>query len=78
MIDMDCYSCKAKSYCIAAAQPGSVVCLVNRMRCGGTHADDQPPRQAGEYCQYCGKKLKEIGTERFCNNPNCLNRFVNV
>ena len=27
---MDCYYCKAKEYCIAAAQPGSMVCLVNR------------------------------------------------
>ena len=41
---MDCYYCKAKNECMAAAQPGSVVCLVNRMRYGGTHADDRPPR----------------------------------
>ena len=46
---MDCYYCKAKEHCIAAAQPGSMVCLVNRMRYGGTHADDQPPRQAGGF-----------------------------
>lgn len=45
---MECYYCKAKAYCIAATQPGSVVCMVNRMRYGGTHADDAPPRQAGE------------------------------
>lgn len=38
---MDCYYCKAKEYCIAAAQPGSMICLVNRMRYGGTHADDE-------------------------------------
>lgn len=58
---MDCYYCKAKEYCIAAAQPGSMVCLVNRMRYGGTHADDAPPRQDGGFCQYCGQPLREIG-----------------
>lgn len=58
---MDCYYCKAKEYCIAAAQPGSMVCLVNRMRYGGTHADDAPPRQVGGFCQYCGQPLREIG-----------------
>lgn len=27
---------------------------------------------------YCGKPLKIIGTERFCNNVQCFNRFQNV
>lgn len=75
---MDCYYCKAKEYCIAAAQPGSMICLVNRMRYGGTHADDAPPRQAGGFCQYCGRPLREIGRERFCNNVNCRNRYMSV
>ena len=75
---MDCYYCKAKEYCIAAAQPGSMICLVNRMRYGGTHADDAPPRQVGGFCQYCGHPLREIGRERFCNNVNCRNRYVSV
>lgn len=30
------------------------------------------------YCQYCGHRLREIGRERFCNNVNCQNRYVNV
>lgn len=63
---------------LAAAQPGSVMCLVNRMRYGGTHADDAPPRQAGNFCQFCGQPLRVIGTERFCNNVNCQNRYINV
>lgn len=75
---MDCYYCKAKKYCMAAAQPGSMMCLVNRMRYGGTHADDAPPRQVGGFCQYCGQPLREIGRERFCNNVNCRNRYVSV
>lgn len=63
---------------MAAAQPGSVMCMVNRMRYGGTHADEGQPRQAGHFCQFCGQPLKEIGRERFCNNVNCRNRFVSV
>ena len=33
---MDCYDCKAKSVCAAVVQPGSVLCLMNRMRYCGT------------------------------------------
>lgn len=36
---MDCYNCKAKSVCAAVVQPGSVICLMNRMRyCGRSDA----------------------------------------
>ena len=59
-------------------QPGSVLCLMNRMRYCGTHAEEEPRRQQGDYCQYCGHRLREIGRERFCNNVNCRNRYVNV
>ena len=52
--------------------------LINRMRYGGTHADDAPPRQAGNFFQFCGQPLRVIGTERFCNNVNCQNRYINV
>ena len=75
---MDCYDCKAKSVCAAVVQPGSVLCLMNRMRYCGTHAEEEPRRQRGDYCQYCGHRLREIGRERFCNNVNCRNRYVNV
>lgn len=44
----------------------------------GTHAEEEPRRQRGDYCQYCGHRLREIGRERFCNNVNCRNRYVNV
>lgn len=75
---MDCYYCKAKEHCIAAAEPGSVVCMINRMQYGGTHAYESRIRQPGGVCQYCGHALREIGRERFCNNVNCINRFKNV
>lgn len=74
----ECYNCYAKDKCIAAAEPGSVVCMVNRMRCGGTHADDRPDRKVASFCAYCGKPLKVIGSERFCNNVNCINRYESV
>jgi len=54
------------------------VCAINRMKYGGTHADDLPPRQQGAFCQYCGHALREIGRERFCNNVSCRNRYVSV
>lgn len=75
---MECYNCKAKEHCIAAAQPGSVICMMNILKYGGTHADDAPPRQASNFCQFCGQPLRVIGTERFCNNVNCQNRYINV
>ncbi len=74
----DCYYCQAKNNCIAAAEPGSVIYMINRMRYGGTHADDSPKRQTGGYCQHCGQPLKEIGRQRFCNNPKCTNRYIDV
>ena len=41
MATPECYYCKAKEHCIAAAQPGSVLCMVNRMRYGGTPAENR-------------------------------------
>ena len=74
----NCYTCKAKTVCSAAVQPGSIMCMMYRMRLGGTHADEEPYRQPGRFCQYCGKPLREIGTERFCDNPSCVNRYQDV
>lgn len=74
----ECYYCKAKEHCSAAAEPGSVVCTLNRIKYGGTHANDPAPRQEGRYCRYCGKPLREVGQQRFCNNPRCENRYENV
>ena len=74
----ECYYCKAKGHCIAATQPGSVVCMINRMRYGGSHADAAPPRTETVYCQFCGQPLKVIVQKRFCNNTRCLNRYNDV
>ena len=75
---MDCYDCNAKFQCAAVVEKGSIICMENRMRYGGTHAEDRPKRQPGDFCQFCGCRLRVIGTQRFCNNPACRNRFVNV
>lgn len=45
---IDCYNCKEKTKCIAAAEPGSVICAINRLKYGGTHADDAPTVDAVE------------------------------
>jgi hypothetical protein len=75
---MSCYNCKAKHNCSSAVQEGSVMCMVNKLHYGGTHGEEEPQRQVGSFCQYCGKPLKVYGSERFCNNPRCQNRYVNV
>lgn len=58
---MDCYNCKAKSVCAAVVQPGSVICLMNRMRYCGTHAEEEPRRQQGDYTSTtCGGDGKAV------------------
>lgn len=73
----DCSKCLARQSCIAAAQPGSVYCAIKLMQTGASKADMEPiePKPLPTYCPYCGKPLRVIGSERFCNNPRCLNRY---
>lgn len=60
-MDLVCLNCGAKSYCIEACDPGSVVCLANRLRTGRTKTDvlshEAVPANP-QYCAYCGKPLK--------------------
>lgn len=56
---------------------------INLMQHGGTKSEPETPRSISvklspTYCAYCGKPLKIIGTERFCDNVQCFNRFQNV
>lgn len=73
----DCSKCPARQSCIAAAQPGSVYCAIKLMQTGASKADMESatPQQLPDFCPYCGKPLRIIGSERFCNNPRCLNRY---
>lgn len=73
-----CDSCKAKNQCLAAVEPGSIMCTLNLMRSGHTHGDEQPPKTQSEFCQYCGARLERIGTALFCSNMLCINRYVDL
>ena len=64
---MDCYDCKAKSVCAAVVQRGSVMCLMNRMRYCGTHAEEEPRRQQGDYQDVAN--IKEDIVQRLCTKP---------
>lgn len=74
---MSCYDCKAKYICSSAVQEGSVMCLINKIHSGVTHGDEEQKPQA-RYCSYCGQPLKITGSQKFCNNVRCINRFKNV
>ena len=75
---MNCYYCAAKARCPSYVQPGSVFCIVNQMQTGSTHADDPPSVPQAGYCQFCGRPLKIVGRQRYCNNPRCSHRYEQV
>lgn len=75
---MECYNCKAKEYCIAEAQPGSLVCLMNRMRYGGTHADDPSPRQVRNYGKFCGKPLTHAERIRSMSDEELADFLIEI
>ena len=72
---MDGSSCGVRFRCPLAAEPGSFACTLTRVMYGG---EESPYRKHGtpKFCPLCGKPLKVIGTERFCNNVQCENRFI--
>ena len=72
---MDCSSCGVRFRCPLAAEPGSFACTLTRVMYG---REESPYRKHGtpKFCPLCGKPLKVIGTERFCNNVQCENRFI--
>lgn len=76
---MNCYYCAAKAACPSYVQPGSVMCIMNQMKTGRTHADDPPPVEGRSgICRFCGGPIKEIGSQRYCNNPRCSHRYEQV
>ena len=77
-MDKPCDYCEANEHCILACQPGSMLCMVNRLRYGGTHADELRREKDVKFCQYCGRRLRAIDSKKFCNNPNCINRYEDV
>lgn len=78
-MDNHCYNCAAKNECSAAVEYGSIICMANRLRSGQTKASFiNGTKGEVRYCSYCGKPLKVIGSQRFCNNVQCLNRYKEV
>ena len=73
-----CNTCPARNKCTIACEPGSIMCALNRLQSGKTHGDEAISKEPPVYCQYCGKPLKIIGSERFCNNVKCFHRYENV
>ena len=75
---MDCSSCKARHNCMAVVEPGSIACMAHLLQAGGTKADGDRSPTGGVpiLCPICGKPLKVIGAERFCNNVQCENRYI--
>ena len=76
----DCSRCPTRQNCPVIVQPGSVYCIMKLMQTGATKASMEPmePKPLPTYCPYCGKPLRVIGTERFCFNVNCKNRYQSV
>ena len=72
---MDCSSCGVRFRCPLAAEPGSFACTLTRVMYGG---EESPYRKHGtpKFCPIFGKPLKVFGTESFCNNVQCENRFI--
>lgn len=61
----DCETCKAKNDCHSCVDPGSIICMANRMQLGGNHsevttfrANKVDPGCAG--CRYTGKAPNEM------------------
>jgi NAD-dependent DNA ligase len=54
--------------------------MAHLLQAGGTKADGNPYQTRGvpKFCPNCGKLLKVIGAERFCNNVQCENRYVSM
>lgn len=79
MLNKECTYCKAAPTCSTACEYGSIMCMFKRLQCGQTKSDiprvsDEQPR----YCAHCGQPLKVIGTETFCDNVRCVNRYQNI
>ena len=74
-----CKNCAARFVCSLEVEYGSVACLVKRMQRGQTKGDflNNPQADCNEarYCRCCGTPLRIIGTERFCNNLLCAQRY---
>lgn len=51
-----CNRCPARNDCILACEPGSILCMRNRMRSGKTHGDEIQEAHI-RYCPHCGRPI---------------------
>lgn len=77
MLNSECAHCRAASSCPTACEYGSIMCMAKRLQTGQTKADLIKAQQP-KYCAFCGHPLKTIGSETFCNNVRCINRYQKV
>lgn len=65
---------------MAVVEPGSIACMAHLLQAGITKVVGNPYQTRGvpKFCPFCGRPLKVIGTERFCNNVQCENRYVSM
>lgn len=54
-----CNRCPARNACIIACEPGSLLCMSNRMRSGKTHGDEIQEAHI-RYCPHCGRPINCI------------------
>lgn len=73
---MKCSSCRVRSRCCLSIEPNSLECIETLTKYSGD--EERPYRTPGtpKFCPICGKPLRVIGTERFCNNVQCENRYI--
>lgn len=77
-MDNPCDYCKANAHCILACAPGSMLCKLNRLTYGEMPEYEAKNTKNVFFCQYCGRRLRVIDSKKFCNNPNCINRYEDV
>lgn len=70
---MNCDICRARERCVLYVQPGSFMCALYRLQ--QSLEGEGQPQPKPTFCPYCGKPLKIIGTEQFCTNMECANRY---
>lgn len=75
---MNCSSCEARHTCLLTIDPNSIACMEHLILESVPKAMESPCQTPStpKFCPICGKPLKVVGTERFCNNVQCENRYI--